>query len=400
MPRYQYKAADALGRIVNGEIDAVNDTDLEFRIEKMGLSLISGAPRKEARWALRRRRIPRRDLINFTFQLEQLISAGVPIIDALRDLRDSESHQGFRDVLSTVVDQIEGGKTFAEALAAHTALFGKVYVYMARVGEQSGKLGEVLYELADMLKWQDELMAKAKAITVYPSIVFCVVLGVAVFLMIYLVPQLVPFLTENDFDIPLHTEALILCSNFITAYWYHLIIGLSGTLLVLSYLDKHSPKVNYSLDKAKIRAWIIGSISLKVKLARFAKHFALMYGAGVTVLEAIELSRPVMNNAVLDESLDRAHLLIQEGGSISDSFGNVGLFPPLVVRMLRVGETSGNLDKALLNVSYFYERDAKESIERMEPAIMPVLTVLLGGFLFWIMAAVLFPLYEALGGLS
>lgn len=400
MLRYQYKASDPVGRKISGEIDAANEVDLESRIEKMGLSLISATPRKETRFLLSRKSIPRRDLINFTFQLEQLIQAGVPIIDALRDSRDSESRQGFRDILSTVVDQIEGGKTFAEALEAHTPLFGRVYVYMAKVGEQSGKLGEVLYELADMLKWQDELIAKAKAITVYPGIVFSIVFSVAVFLMIYLVPQLVPFLKENDFNIPLHTEALIHTSQFITLYWLHLIILIGSSVLIIAYLNKNNKRANYNIDKAKIKIWIVGSISLKVKLSRFAKHFALMYGAGVTVLEAIELSRPVMNNAVLDESLDRAHLLIQEGSGISDSFGNVGLFPPLVVRMLKVGETSGNLDKALLNVSYFYERDAKESIERMEPAIMPVLTVVLGGFLFWIMSAVLFPLYESLGKLS
>lgn len=400
MLRYQYKAFDSLGRKVSGQLDAVNEADLELRIEKMGLSLISAVLHSRRQVVLRRQSIPRRDLINFTFQLEQLIQAGVPIIDALQDLRDTETQQGFCDVLSTVVEHIEGGKTFAQALASHTHLFGKVYVYMAKVGEQSGKLGEVLYELADMLKWQDELVARAKAISVYPSIVFSIVLAVAIFLMLYLVPQLVPFLKENDFNIPIYTEVLIRASEFIAAYGLHLIIGLSLLLFLLAYLNKNNPSINYLLDKGKIKLWLIGPISLKVKLARFAKHFALMYGAGVTVLDAIELSRPVMNNAVLDESLDRAHLLISEGGGISESFGSVGLFPPLVVRMLKVGETSGNLDKALLNVSYFYERDAKESIERMEPAIMPVLTIMLGGFLFWIMSAVLFPLYESLGKLS
>lgn len=400
MPRYQYKAADSLGRIVTGEIDAVNETDLEFRIDKMGLSLISGAPRKESRLLFRRKNIPRRDLINFTFQLEQLIQAGVPIIDALRDLRDSETHQNFRDVLSTIVDHIEGGKTFAESLELHIELFGKVYTYMARVGEQSGKLGEVLHELANMLKWQDELMAKAKAITVYPTIVFIVVMLVAIFLMTYLVPQLIPFLENNNFNIPIHTEALIAVSNFVTNNGLYLLFGLSALLIFIGYLNKKSPRVNYNIDKLRIRFWLIGPISLKIKLARFAKHFALMYGAGVTVLESLELSRPIMNNSVLEESLDRAHLLIQEGGGISESFGNVGLFPPLVVRMLSVGETSGKLDRALMNVSYFYERDANESIDRLEPAIMPVLTIILAGFLFWIMSAVLFPLYESLGQLT
>ena len=398
MPIYQYKALSPTGRKINGEIDAANENELEFRVEKMGLSLISTRVCKKEKSLSSKKFIHRRDLINFTFQLEQLIQAGVPIIDALRDTRDAEVNYKFKNIISTIVDDIEGGKTFAESLEVQEPLFGKIYINMSRVGEQSGNLDTILYELANTLKWQDELIAKSKSITVYPAVVFGVVFSVAIFLFVYLVPQLVPFLKENNFNIPLHTEILIIFSELIKKYGLYILCSLTGIILLASFLYNKNKNFNYFVDNLKIKIWIFGAINLKIKLSRFAKNFALMYGAGMTVLDSISLSIPVMNNAVLEENLGRAYLLIQEGLSISDSFNNAGTFPPLVIRMLKIGESSGNLDKALINISYFYERDSKESIERIEPVIMPVLTVALGGVLLWIMAAVLFPLYESLGG--
>lgn len=401
MPRYQYKALDSLGRMIHGETEAHNEFDLDQRLEKMSLSLVNYELYKPKRFfSLRRKRYSRRELINFTIQLEQMVCAGVPIVQSLCDLRDSEANVFFRDVLNTIVETIEAGSTFAQALEAHMDIFGKVYVFMARVGEQSGQLGTVLRELAQMLKWQDELMARAKSVTVYPSLVFVLVIGVVAFLMSYLVPLLIPFLENNGFAIPFYTQALMAVSNFIAGYWFWLLLGAVSLCLLAYLLNRYNGKFHYWFDRQRLNFWLLGPIILKVKLSRFAKHLALMYGSGVTVLDGLELSRPVMDNVVLDESLMRAKQLIENGSSISDGFAQVGLFPPLVIRMLQVGETSGNLDKSLLNVSYFYERDARESIDRIEPVVMPVLTVVLGGLILWIMASVLFPLYEALGTIT
>lgn len=401
MTRYRYKAVDGLGRMVDGDIEAANEFDLEQRLEKMSLALVryDEIRYKRSLFSLRRK-LPRRDLINFTLQLEQLVKSGVPIIEALQGLSESDGNTVFKNILYDIIEKIEAGNTLAQALEAHINVFGKVYVFMVRVGEESGQLARVLHELGEMLKWQDEIVARAKAVSVYPAIVFCVIMAVVAFLMLYLVPLLVPFFESNGVQIPIYTKALMMTSQFLESFWYWLLLGFTALLLTVALLNRYSPQFKFWFDQQRLKLWLVGPIDMKIKLSRFTKHLALMYGSGVTVLDGLELSRPVMSNVVLDASVQRAKHLIENGASISDGFSQVGLFPPLMVRMLKVGETSGQLDSSLLTISYFYERDAKELIDRLEPAIMPMLTGFLGGLMLWIMASVLFPIYEALGKIT
>lgn len=399
MHRYNYKAIDKKGRSVSGQLEASNEIDLEQRLATMELILFSYKKinyRQKSSFVFKRK-ISRRELINFSFQLEQLLSSGVPIIQAIDDLRDSEENSFFKGALHNTSERIKGGSSLAQAMAANGTVFNRVYVFMVKIGEQSGQLPQVLQELAQMLKWQDEIIARSKAVSIYPAIVFVFIAIAATFLMVYLVPQLIPFFKNNNVELPFYTKALIATSNFISAYGLYVLLLLLAFFIVAAIANKSSDKFSFWLDKLALQLWFVGPINKKIKLARFAKHMSLMYMSGVSVLEGLKLARSVMNNKVLNDSVDRARNLIKNGASVSAGFAGVDLFPPLVVRMLQVGETSGSLDKALVNISYFYERDAKEAIERLEPVIMPLLTVFLAGLLLWIMASVLFPIYGALG---
>ena len=169
---------------------------------------------------------------------------------------------------------------------------------------------------------------------------------------------------------------------------------LAGSVLTL--LIRTDPRVRYRVDDVKLRAWLIGPILHKIILARFATFFALMYSSGITVLECIRLSEQIVANTVVEGGLQRAGKLISEGQSVTASFQTVGIFPPLIVRMLKVGESTGSLDKALRNVSYFYNREVKESIEKVQTMIEPIMTVILGAILGWIMLSVLGPIYDTI----
>jgi type IV pilus assembly protein PilC len=267
---------------------------------------------------------------------------------------------------------------------------------MVRVGEESGRLPEVLRDLAGMLRWQDELVAYAKRVMVYPFIVLGVVGAVIVFLMLYLVPKLTSFLETMGGALPMHTRALIAASHFFVHWWWLMAVILVLTPAVIRYLARNSPRFRYQWDDFKLRIWLFGDLSYKIRLARFSNYFALMYSSGITVLEALRLSRALMDNVVLERGIERVQEQISEGERISDAFANAGLFPPLVVRMMRVGETSGALDEALQNVSYFYSREVREAVERLQPAIQPVLTVFLGGLVAWIMLSVIGPIYDTI----
>jgi len=401
VPDYRFKTIDAIGKIRSDTMVASNPMELEKRLGTMGFDLLSYKEQtKAAKSVFKSKTISRRELINFTFHIEQLIKSGVPLIDSLKDIRDSIDYSHFTDVLQTVIDDIEGGKTLSLALGQHPAIFDKVYVTLVRVGEETGQLAEVLKDLADTIRWQDELISQTKKIMIYPAIVSVIVLLVVSFLMMYLMPQLLPFIRNLGTEIPLHTEILINISEVFVNYWYLIFSAPILIVIGIKFASKNNYKFKYYLDGLKLKIWIFGPMMTKIKLARFANYFAMMYSAGITVLDALKISEDMVDNMVLAESIKEARKSISEGVIISEAFEAVGVFPSMIVRMLKVGEDTGAMDDALLNVSYFYNREVKESIEKIEPAILPVLTIILGGIMMWIMMAVLGPVYDAVAGVG
>lgn len=400
MTMYVYQAMDADGRMVRGDMDAPNLSDLELRLKRLELDLIDCKPAAQRAFAFRKHAARRQDLINFCFYMEQLSGAGVPLLEGLADLRDSIEHPRFREIVADLIENIEGGLQMSQAMMRHPDTFDQTFVSLIAAGEQSGKLAEIFRSLTETLKWQDELAAQTKKLLMYPAFVGAVVLGVTFFLMIYMVPQLTGFIRNMGQELPFHTRALIFVSGVFIDYWY-LILALPPLAWAgLAALLKNSPDARYRADGLKLRLWLVGPILRKIILARFATFFALMYASGITILDSIKLSEKIASNRVIEDALQRAGRLISEGQSVTAGFQNTGMFPPLVLRMLKVGEATGSLDTALRNVSYFYDREVKESIERMQALIEPVMTVVLGLILGWIMLSVLGPIYDTISKLK
>jgi type IV pilus assembly protein PilC len=392
MPVMQYKAMDERGKVAFGRMEAVNEADLEVRLRRMGLDLINFTAAKTKGGG--GRKIPRREVIGFCMQLEQLVSSGVPLLEGLQDIRDTVEDKKLRDIVAGIVESIEGGSTLSTAMDSYPQVFDKVFVNLVRAGEFSGRMGEVLKTLTENLKWQDEQAAQMKKLLMYPLFVGGVVLLVIIFLMTYLVPQLTSFITMMGEELPLHTRVLIAVSNFMVDYWY-VALGLPMiAFIVFMAVLNSSTALQYAVDDLKLKIWLIGPIYKKMILARFANYFALMYRSGITVLECIRVCEGLVGNKAIEDAARRAGRQIGDGASISAGFEYTGLFPPLVLRMLRVGESTGGLDEALLNISYFYDRDVSESIERVQTMIGPAMTVVLGGILGWVIVSVLGPIYD------
>ena len=395
MALYSYKAIDAHGRSLMGQIEAINLIDLELRLQRMGLDLIVGGPAKR-RTSMFKGAIGRPDLINFCFHLEQLTSAGVAIIESLTDLRDSLENPRFREVISGLIESIQGGKGLSAAMVDYTDVFPPVFASLIRAGEETGRMSQVLKSLAENLKWEDELIAQTKKLMMYPAFVGSIVLAVTMFLMIYLVPQMIGFIKGTGQPIPLQTRILIQVSAFFIDYWWAVLAAPVITVTAIRLALKRSPRFRYRFDDLKLRLPLLGPIQRKIILSRFASIFAMMYSAGITILDCIKTSEEIAGNLVIKEGLERAGQQIAEGKNVSTAFQDVGLFPPLVIRMLRVGESSGKLDTALLNVSYFYNRDVKDAIGKVEVMIEPAMTVILGALLGWVMLSVLGPIYDSI----
>ena len=397
MATFNYKAIDQTGRHAQGQMDALNEVDLEIRLERMGLDLITFKLTEKSKQLFSQNRVSTRDLVMFCFQLEQLTRAGVPMLEGLNDLRESTASPYFQKVLGSVAGEVEGGKMLSQALAEHPDVFDEVFVSLVAAGEQTGQLPAVFDNLSNTLKWQEELIAQTKRLLMYPLIVLVVVSVAIGVLMVFLVPEMVKFITSLGQELPWNTKLLIFLSNAFVHYWW-LIISIPIVLILglMTYIKQNTP-AQYQFDYFKLKLPITGEILQKIIMARFARYFALMYQTGIPVLSAIKTCENIVGNSVIADALSRVHTQINAGDTMSDSFHNTGLFPSLVVRMIKVGETTGSLDKSLLNVSYFYDRDVSDLMQKMLKLIEPALTIILGLVLLFIMASVLLPIYDSFG---
>jgi len=392
--QFFYKAMDNQGRIVQGQLTAKNTNDLEARLMRMGLDLIHFHTKKPRHIQIGN--VTRQELITFCFHMENLSRAGVPLLDGMSDLRDSLPQSRFREVVSSLIENVEGGAHLSEALTDFPEIFSQVFVSLVRTGEESGHISTIFKHLTETLKWQDEMIAKTKKLMMYPAFMATIILGVLFFLMIYLVPQLITFIKSIEGELPLHTRILVSVSYVFVNYWYIILIAPVIAFLLLKFAMTVSYSMRFLVDRLKLRVWIVGPILEKVILARFATFFALLYGSGITVLDSLDITKQLADNLVIENALQRVRDQIADGVSITESFERVHLFPPLILRMVTIGETTGELDKALENVSYFYDREVKESIDRLQTIIEPVMTVILGLLLGWVILSVLGPIYDSI----
>ena len=400
MAAYRYKAIDRTGRPARGKLDAANEVDLELRLKKMGLDLIIARAVLSQGPSISGGSIKRQDLITFCFDLEQVSRAGIALLEGLRDLREGMENPRFREILTSVLEEIEGGKTMSQALGAFPHVFDTIFVALIRAGELSGTLTEVFENLGATLKWQDELISQTRRLLVYPALVFVVVTGVMVFLLVYLVPQVTQLLTTMGLTLPIQTRILIWLSNFTVTWWPVLLVLPIIVTVVISFMVRTRPRSRYLFDYAILHLPVTGEILQKIILARFANFFALMYRSGITILDAVKTSEDIVANRVIAEGLQRAGQQINAGESMSAAFQSLGMFPPLVIRMIRVGESTGALDTALMNVTYFYNRDVRDSVDKALKLLEPTLTLVLGGMLALILFSVLTPVYDVLGKLK
>ena len=380
---------------MSGNIDATNAVDLELRLRRLGLDLITFESIKKST-LMRASKVSRKELITFCFHMDQLMRAGVPIIDALADLRDTVDNAGFRQIIGTILEDIEGGLRLSDAMASHPQAFDQVFIALIRTGEQAGQLPEVLSKLAENLKWQDELASQVQKAMMYPVFAGTVILGVVFMLMVFLVPQLgstMKTLTPNP---PAATMALIAVSAVMAKYWYLFLGGPIVAVVALIAIVKTSDEAKFRVDGLMLKLPIMGPLITKIILARFSTYFALMYQSGLSVLDCIHVSEKIVGNRVVEEGLVRIGREINEGTGITQAFQNVRMFPPLVLRMLKVGESTGALDTSLLNVSYFYNREVKETMGKLQEMIQPILTVVLGGVMIGILVTIFLPMYDVI----
>lgn len=396
MARFRYRAMNSAGRKIGGQITAVNETDLYFQLKQIGLDLVTSREQKENRLlTLLSKSIRARDLIELCIHLEQLEKVGVPILDSLSDIRDSTESPRMRDVLNDVCRDVGNGKLLSEALAMHPAVFNQVFVGLIAAGEQTGNMSESFGHLVHHLKWNDEITNKIKKAVRYPLFLLVTMFAMMLSMMIFLVPQLTSFLTTMGLELPLSTRILISASAFMKDFWWIVVSFPIVVLLSIKLLYRFSPSSAYLLDHYMYSIPMIGPTAKKIALSRFAHFFSIMFQSGIGVLQCIETSSRVVANRSMATSLEIVKKMVEGGSSLTNAMKSSGEFPELILRMIRIGEETGNLGESLSNISYFYDRDVDEAVNGMVASIQPMLTVMVGAIMIWIIASVFGPVYNS-----
>lgn len=409
--RYKYKAINENGRAIRGTIAAASESDLYNQLQVAGMELIDCSVQEDKGSFISSRltgkRIKTRDLIQFFVHMEQMQSAGVPLMDALGDVRDTTENDQLRDITTEIYRDVADGSSLSDAMARHPKVFHNLYVSLVRAGEETGDLTFIYVQLIKYLKWMDDMHSKVKKATRYPIIVTFVVLLVIVVMMGFVVPQIVGFLDNLDQELNIFTTSLQATSKFFSTPLFHILgLPIPGGLVVLSVpvilyaaikaLKKASNEFAYRYDMMMLSMPLVGPLIRKITIARYAQTFGSLFSSGIDIVSALRSARQTVENLAMVEALEAVEKYVESGSSLSEAFNACGEFPSLVVRMVRIGEESGNLGPVLTQVSDFYTKDVDEAVQAMITMIEPLLTAILGVMILWIAVAVFGPIYSML----
>lgn len=401
MERYRYKAYNAKGRPIRGVITAANESDLFAQLQSAGLELITCSPIKPSKFNFNfKKSVSTRDLIQLFIALEQMQSAGVPMLDAMGDIRESLENQALRDIMADIQRSISEGSSLSEAMGSHPKVFGNLYLSLIKAGEGTGDLSKSYVMLIKYLKWVDDMQAKIKKATRYPMILMGAVILTCVVMMGYVVPQVVGFIRNLNQELPIYTTALIVTSDFFRDYWVFIITAPAALFVFYKFMIKASSDFAYKADMFFLRLPVAGDLIKKINIARYSQTFAALYSSGIDVINCLKSSQYTISNAGLKESLEITLSKVQTGSTLSQGFNASGEFPTLVIRMVRIGEESGNLTPVFDQVSEFYTRDVDEAVQGMIAMIEPALTLILGGMILWIAAGVFGPIYGSFSNMN
>jgi len=395
MAVYSYTAVNAQGQTVSGKLEASGKGDLEKRLERLGLQLVSQSTGRGLK--LFEPKVSQEDLAQLCFYLEQLVNGGVPLIEGLSDVRDSVSNPTLRNAITSVVNEIEQGSKLSDALGQYPKLFDTIFVSLVQAGEESGELALVLRNLGENIRWTDEIVKRTKKIFVYPIFALVVICLATAGLMILVVPKLVSVLESLGQELPGYTVALINTSDFIQESWLYIVAVPIVIWLIVKIMVLAVPGIDYQADRMKIRLPLLGVVFEKIMMSRFANIFGMLYGSGISIMEALKISQGALGNKFVARTLDSIIDEINSGKALSLAFKESGIFPPLVLRMVRLGETTGSIDASMRQVKLYYDKDANEAIANMQAAIGPMMMLLLAGILAWVIIAIYAPLYDSFG---
>lgn len=398
MPRFEYIARDANGNRVAGAIDAGTVDAVAGQLFDRGITPVEINHRARRSGPGLRRRLgldypSRDDLVMFSRQMYTLTRAGVPLIRGLTQLAESTRNPVLADTIRAVIADLESGRELSGALARHPRVFSPLYVAMTRVGEDSGRLEEAFDRLTRYLESERDTVRQIKQAVRYPAIVV-IAIAIAIFiLMTYVIPVFAGVFEKFDAELPLMTRILIGVSNFFAAYWWAILLAIGGAWYGLR-LWRRTENGALRWDRGKLRLPIIGDILLRGTLARFARAFSMAQRSGVPILQALNVTAAAVDNVWISRHVLGMREGIEHGEALSRTAQRTGVFTPLVIQMIAVGEESGNLDDMVEEVADFYEREVEYDVRNLGSLVEPILTIGVAILVFILALGVFLPMWD------
>lgn len=405
MPRYVYKARDRLGTDIAGIKDADDKYQLARLLRQDGYILLGAQePTSKKKFAIDLaffeklttlfRRVKLEEKIIFSKNLGVMISAGMPLTRALDAMARESRNKYFKEVLNAVTDEIRQGHTLTDALGSHPNVFPQFYISMVEAGEKSGKLQESLAIVASQMQADYDLLRKVRGAVIYPAIILIAMVGISIFMLIYVVPTLRSVFTELGIELPVTTRFIIGASSALLDYALYVIIA--GALLVIGFIrGLKNPKVKRVLDKIIIKIPIIGHIARKFNAARTARTLSSLISSGVQILEALEITGRVVQNHLYSDILAEARTAVQKGEVMSKIFlKHEDLYPALMGEMLAVGEETGESSKMLTEVAVFYEGQVADATRDLSTVVEPFLMIVIGAGVGFFAVSMIQPMYS------
>jgi general secretion pathway protein F len=404
MPVYAYKGLNAKGRNVGGIIDADSPKTARLKLRRSGVyptdlneEAQAGTPSTASRLSVDLgsyfERITPQDLALMTRQLATLVGAGLPLVECLGALIDQVDNSRQKRILSQVRERVVEGGTLADALKAHPRVFGDLYVNMVRAGEASGALDLVLIRLAEYTERSSALRNKVRAALTYPTLMGIAGGAILFFLLSYVVPKVTRIFKDTHQALPTMTVVLLAISNFASQYWW-LILTLLLAAVIAVRVSTRTPTGRLRFDKAVLRVPYFGKVLKKVALARFSRTLSTLLLGGIPLLQSLDIVKHVVTNMVLQNAIEDGRNSIREGHSMADPLRRSGLFPPLLIHMIAVGEKSGELETMLSRAADAYDNEVEAAVTALSSIMEPVMILFMGAVVLFIVLAILLPIFE------
>ena len=399
MATFGYQVRDRQGVLEAGTIEASSKDSVLDILQRRGYTVLSVAEKKKNAFSFSLRgRATAKDVVVLSRQLATLFEAQVPIIESLRTLAEETSKPALKDALGQILADVTGGLALSQAFAKHPKFFSAFYVNLIRSGEESGKLQEVFLYLADYVERSYYLTMKVRNAMIYPAFILVAFVAVIILMLTVVIPGLLEIFEETGQQLPIYTRALLYLSTFLRVYGIFLVFFL---VLAAVFLVRwrRTPDGAMFFARVQIHIPLVGDLYKKLFIARLADNLQILISSGIPILRALEITRDVVGNLVFAAALEGAYKAVRGGGTISSAFKNTPEIPTLVTSMMRIGEATGRLDFILQKISKFYQQEVNSAVDNLVSLIEPILIIVLGLGIGFLLMSVLVPLYNLVGSL-